>query len=375
MIHLQPQRNRHPRPQPMQAPSRPERRPHADRHRDRIVTEQLHPPAHFLPSQAPQDPVAIRSQGIEELERRADGEHGGNEVDDGLVVREEAGDVVPQAGEEDEVEEPDAHGGYEGDFCGCLGGVGECGADEVCDARGGGDGDGEGDLEGYARGGDEDALRGEEGGAEVRGREGEDLEREHFRLHHHEPREREADHRTPVLEGALGEAGPAGGAGDEANVEGEEDGEEGICDCDGDGGADKAPVELPDEEVVHEGVEGGADKEDVERGGEEALSLGVALSAFEAGVAGSADEDDAEVLGGEAGGGAFGDDADEDRLCAEPDDADGDGADEEEVDHALHLEADEFFAARAVGLRAEGVEAGAEALVNGVAGYVGGHAG
>lgn len=55
--------------------------------------------------------------------------------------------MVPEAGEEDDVEEADGRGGEAGDAGAGLGGGGEGRADEVGDAGGGGDGDGEGDSE------------------------------------------------------------------------------------------------------------------------------------------------------------------------------------------------------------------------------------
>jgi len=55
-------------------------------------------------------------------------------------------------------------------------------------------------------------------------------------------------------------------------------------------------------------------------------------------------------------------------VSEKPDDADGDGDEPEEVEHALKLETDEVVAPGAVGLRAEGVEGGGEAGVDCVAG-------
>ena len=151
---------------------------------------------------------------------------------------------MAQGTQDREVEQADGDGGEEGDLRRRLGRVGERRADEVRDARAGRDADGEGDLEGQRGGGREHGLGGEEGGAEVGGGEGQDLEGEAFGFDHEEAREREPDHRAPVLEGPPREAGPAGAAGDETHVEGEEKGEQVVGDGDGDGGAFEAPLEL-----------------------------------------------------------------------------------------------------------------------------------
>lgn len=168
----------------------------------------------------------------------------GDESDDVRVGGEELGDVVPQRGEEDDVQGADEDGGDESDFGRRAGGRGEGGADEVGDARAGRDGDGEGDLEGDAIEGGEDGLGGQVGGAEVGGREGEDFEGQPFGFDHDEAWQREANHRTPVVEGARREAVPAGAAVDEADVEEEGDGEEGVGYYHCDGSADEPPFEL-----------------------------------------------------------------------------------------------------------------------------------
>ena len=46
------------------------------------------------------------------------------------------------------------------------------------------------------------------------------------------------------MEGAAGEAGPTGAAGDEADVESKQEWEEVVSYCDGDGSANKTPFEL-----------------------------------------------------------------------------------------------------------------------------------
>lgn len=209
-----------------------------------IIAKELDPAADDLAAQAAQDAITVGSQGVEELEGSAQRQGTGDEGDDVRVGGEEVGDVVAEGQEDDDVEEADGDGDDGGDFGGGSGGGGEGGADEVGDARAGGDGDGEGDLEGQAYEGGEHGLGGQVGGAEVGGGEGEDLEGEPFRFDHHEARDGEADHRGPVLEGALREAVPAGSAVDEADVEEEDEGEQVVGYGDGDRGADEAPFEL-----------------------------------------------------------------------------------------------------------------------------------
>ncbi len=99
------------------------------------------------------------------------------------------------------------------------------------------------------------------GDAEVGGGEGEDFEGEYFRFDHHEAGKGEFDHRNPILEGLPREAVPAGHAlfTEEAHVDEKAKGEEIIGDGDCDGGPDEPPIEFPDEEPVHEGIEGGAE--------------------------------------------------------------------------------------------------------------------
>lgn len=146
--------------------------------------------------------------------------------------------------EKDDVEGADSDGDDGGNFGGGLGGGGEGGADEVGDASAGGNGDGERDLKGQAYEGREHGLCGEVRRAEVGGGEREDLEGEPFGFHHDETRDGESDHGAPVLEGASGEAVPAGSAVDEADVEEEGEREKVVSYDDGDWGADEAPFEL-----------------------------------------------------------------------------------------------------------------------------------
>ena len=221
--------------------------------------------------------------------------------------------------------------------------------------------------------GAEDGLCGEVGGSKVGGCESEELKGKDFRLHHEEAWDGELDHGHPVVEGSGGEARPAGSAGDEVDVEEETAGKEEVGDCDGDWGAGEAPVELPDEEVVHKDIQGGAEEEDVERGGEEALGLEVFLAGFKREVARCADQDNAEVAPCKDGNVFLGDNGAEDLFGGKPDDGDGNGAYEQEVHHPLQLEAYQLLLAGTVGLGAKGVEAGDEPPVNGIACDIGGH--
>lgn len=125
----QPQRRRNTSPQAIQLPPESKRRAHTNRHRHHIVAKQLHVPAYFLPAQAPQDAIAARGEGVEELERGAEGQGFGDEIDDVGVAGEELGDVGSEAGEEDHVEEAYGDGGEAGDAGAHFRGVGEGCAD------------------------------------------------------------------------------------------------------------------------------------------------------------------------------------------------------------------------------------------------------
>ena len=115
---------------------------------------------------------------------------------------------------------------------------------------------------------------------------------------------------------------------------------------------------MRDEEGDEGDVDGGRDENDVRGCAEEALRLEEAAAGFEDDGAGDGGCQDLEVESGEAGGGGVGDEVDDDGLGQEPESGDGDGDAEEEEGHALAVEADEMFFAGAVGLGAEGVEAG-----------------
>ena len=249
----QPQRRRDARPQTVQLPPQPERGAHADRHRHRVVAEQLHVPPDLLPAQAAQDAVAAGGEGVEELEGGAQREGLGDQADDLWIVGEELGDVVPQRREQDHVEQADGDGGEPGHSGTDLPGVGERCADQVGDASGCGDGDGEGDSgwechcqycrvqKGKGVGGaleicsrrdppkknmikngqdlvrvskcrlqeyvlecdacecGEDGLSGEMAGAEIGCGEGQDFKGEVFRFDHDEAGDGEADHWEPVV--------------------------------------------------------------------------------------------------------------------------------------------------------------------------------
>lgn len=148
----QAQRDRVARPEPVQLPAEPKGRGHTNRHGDDVVAKQLDIAADLLAAEPAQDAVAASGEGVEELERGAQGQSLGDEVDDARVAGEELGDVVPEAGEEDHIEEADGCGGEAGDAGAGFGGGGEGRANEVGDAGGGGDGEGEGDSE-LTRGG------------------------------------------------------------------------------------------------------------------------------------------------------------------------------------------------------------------------------
>jgi hypothetical protein len=123
--HLQAESKCNTSPQPLQVPAEPKRSAEGNGHSNDVITEEVDPAPDSLPAQAPQEPVAIRRQGIEELERGADREHASNEIDDLLVVREELGDVVAERREEDDVEQPDDAGSAEGlDYISSGGGQG-----------------------------------------------------------------------------------------------------------------------------------------------------------------------------------------------------------------------------------------------------------
>ncbi len=221
-----------------------ERRAYTDGNCNPIIAKKLDPASNNLTTQTAQDAITVCGQGVEELESGAQGQSAGDERDDVWVRREQLRDVVTEGGEEEDVEGADGDGDDEGDFGGSLGGGGEGGADEVGDAGAGGDGDGKGDLKSQAGEGGKHGLRGEVRRAEVGGGQREDLEGEPFRFDHDEARDGEADHGSPVLEGAFREAVPAGSAVDEADVEEEDEREEVFGHDDGDGGADETPVEL-----------------------------------------------------------------------------------------------------------------------------------
>ena len=111
------------------------------------------------------------------------------------------------------------------------------------------------------------------GCAKVAGCEDEDFEGEVFGFYHYEAGEGEFHHGTPVAEGPVAEAVPALVAVDEIDVKKKEDGEESLSHDDGDGGTNVAPVEAPDKEPVHEGVQWRCNEEDVRRCTEETLRL------------------------------------------------------------------------------------------------------
>jgi hypothetical protein len=104
---LQSQSQRNATPKPIKLPPQPKSRPKRNRHRDNIITEQIHPSSNLLPSETSEQTITVRCQSIEELECSAEGKNRGDEVDDTLVVGEELGNVAPEGREEDDVEDSD----------------------------------------------------------------------------------------------------------------------------------------------------------------------------------------------------------------------------------------------------------------------------
>ncbi|KAG7151207.1 hypothetical protein HYQ46_013026 [Verticillium longisporum] len=121
-------------------------------------------------------------------------------------------------------------------------------------------------------------------------------------------------------------------------------------------------------EPVDKDVEGRDDKEDPGRRLEEALRLHEALAALEADEGGAAKDEDAQILANEARRLGLGDHEGQHGVRVVPQHGDGDEREQQEEDHALQLQADEVAVAGAVGLGAERVERGGEALEGRVAG-------
>ena len=109
--------NSNTRPKPIQPPIEPKRSPKTDRHRNSIIAEQLHPTTDSLSSQSTEKTIAVRCNGVEELECSAEGQHVGDEVVDLFIGAEEAGEIEAERGEEEDVEDSDDCGEGEGYFC------------------------------------------------------------------------------------------------------------------------------------------------------------------------------------------------------------------------------------------------------------------
>lgn len=231
-------------------------------------------------------------------------------------------------------------GGCTYDFASRFGRRHEPSADEVGDPRRRRNGHGKRDLVRDTRERRQDALRSEVLGAEATRQQGHDLKRKPLGLDHDHARQRKAHHDPPVRERPATEAAPALRAVDEADVQEQEERQDILRDDHGDGGADEAQLQAPDEQPQQEGVEGRGEQEHVGRGAEQALRLGEALAALEEDEAGDAEDHDAQVQPGEARGLGVRDEAHEDVLGEEPQDGDGEGQQEEEDGHALHLQTD-----------------------------------
>lgn len=153
-------------------------------------------------------------------------------------------------------------------------------------------------MEGDAGDGSEDTLSSQGGRAKPTRGERKDLEGHKFGEYHNEPGKSELDHWHPVLQGFAVEAAPALISVDEADVEEEEDRHEDFGDRDCDWGADEAPFQFPDEDVVHECVQRCTYEENIHRGAEKALGLQISFPGFKGGISGSAKNEDFEVEAG-----------------------------------------------------------------------------
>jgi len=133
------------------------------------------------------------------------------------------------------------------------------------------------------------------------------------------------------------------------------------------GGAVKV-LAYPDKEPVQESIQWRSHQHHVQPHVELPLRLHIPLATFESRPPRGADQSNLKVLARKTCDFRFGHDLNENLLGEEPEDGDGDRDKPEEVDHSLHLEADELLLACTVGLRTQGVKGGAEALVGGISG-------
>lgn len=137
--------------------------------------------------------------------------------------------------------------------------------------------------------------------------------------------------------------------------------------------ANKPPAQVPHKEPIQKHIQRRRNQQHVRGRLEQALRLHEALAALKDDKGRYAEQVDFEIGACELGGAVLGDHEGEELGGVGPEGDERDEEEEEEGDHALDLEADEVFVARAVGLGAEGVEGGGEALEGGGAGDVGGH--
>ncbi|KAK1256049.1 hypothetical protein MKX07_008308 [Trichoderma sp. CBMAI-0711] len=182
-------------------------------------------------------------------------------------------------------------------YSGC---VNQASANQVGHARRRGNGHGEGDLVRDGCNRRDDALGREVIGPEAAGQERQDFKSEPLGFDHDHTRQRQPDHDPPVAERSLAEAAPAFAAVDEADIAKEENRKDVLRNRHGNGRANEAVLQLPDEQPGEEDVEGGGKQENVRRGLEEALRLREALAALKQDDAGDGKDHDAEVEGSKA---------------------------------------------------------------------------
>lgn len=108
---LQSQSQSNTTPKTIQLPPQPKGRPEGNGHSNDIIAKQVHPASDLLSSETSEQTIAVCGEGIEELERRAEGQNRGNEINDTLIIGEELGYVVAEGGEEDDVEDANDCGG------------------------------------------------------------------------------------------------------------------------------------------------------------------------------------------------------------------------------------------------------------------------
>lgn len=130
---------------------------------------------------------------------------------------------------------------------------------------------------------------------------------------------------------------------------------------------------MPHKEPIQEYIQRRRNQQHIRGRLKQTLRLHEPLAALKDDKSRYAKQIDFEIGACELGGAVFGDHEGEEFGGVGPKNDEGQEEEEEEGDHALDLEADEVFVAGAVGLGAEGVEGGCEALEGGGAGDVGSH--